>query len=365
MFGEIAQQYHVEYRGHSVRSPETTLTTSDRRRAKHCETCDWVCCDEHGSRRVKAKHAQITWDRSNNQWCLRFRHVKLDQIDELVLIVYAPWGLELWSYCLEQQVGLHTCGLHTQVIGHGISFLGSRKDTRELSRDSFLKSNVCSGLQRPAEHIVTLTWDHGLIGHQVAKSAEVVSIYTGVLLESMSRSLRGRSMERIAMSYDSCDLSYTVQLPSGGNTSRGQKRGSNQQTYDWVRFVGKSLVRVEAKSASFVWDESRERWTLSFYCIKRELFDCLLLVLYSPWGVDIWEYNLELALGWTTTGKLTNLTGCKIVFVGPVKEKDGYKAWTSKLRPRLEAAASHAVTLPWSHPIVAKCLNEELCRTGC
>eukprot|EP00971_Amphidinium_carterae_P149241 2959039-Amphidinium_carterae.1 len=49
----------------------------------------------HGEplRRVEVKSARLCWTRS--RWDLRFQGLKLDSFDDLLLVVYLPWGLEV------------------------------------------------------------------------------------------------------------------------------------------------------------------------------------------------------------------------------------------------------------------------------
>ena len=80
--------------------------------------------------------------------------------------------------------------------------------------------------------------------------------------------------------------------PGPEDASDGKRRGKNMASYDWIR-DGK---RIEVKHSQLRFAESTRSWYCSFGGVKRTCFDELVLVIYSPRGLDIFKHDGSYAL---------------------------------------------------------------------
>lgn len=72
--------------------------------------------------------------------------------------------------------------------------------------------------------------------------------------------------------------------------------------------------RVEVKSAQLAWDAFHHYWNGKWQNIKRDAYDDLLLVLYTPLGVYLFLHDH--AYGVATNGKLQNVSGGSVSVYG-------------------------------------------------
>ena len=98
-------------------------------------------------------------------------------------------------------------------------------------------------------------------------------LYQGVPMACISPQRRGIIIEQIARA---CET---------GPTADPEKTTSSHASYDWLRSGG---VRVECKSAQLTWHE-QQGWLVHFKNIKRDKHDVLVLCLYLPRGILIFE----------------------------------------------------------------------------
>ena len=83
----------------------------------------------------------------------------------------------------------------------------------------------------------------------------------------------------------------------------GHKRGRNATEYDF-KMDGR---RYEVKSAQLTWKKRDKRWCAMWHKVKKDSHDILLLVLYSPSGLSIYEHDG--VFGVTTYGKAQESSG--------------------------------------------------------
>ena len=72
--------------------------------------------------------------------------------------------------------------------------------------------------------------------------------------------------------------------------------------------------RVEVKSAQLAWDAYKRYWKAKWQKIKRNAYDDLLLVLYTPLGVHLFLHDH--VYGVTTTGKSQSVCGGNVQVCG-------------------------------------------------
>ena len=137
---------------------------------------------------------------------------------------------------------------------------------------------------------------------------------------------RGLCMELLAreiIGLLNCTIKISL-IPNG----REQRNGC-----DWFE----DDCAVECKSAKLSWDVSRQCWYAKFQWVKFDCFDRLLLVLYSPRAIYIYEYHGF--AGRSTNGDSTPISGGKIVMRGPSWERQ-WAAALDHVLAKLEAGGS-------------------------
>lgn len=348
-FEKLARHYDDQITEFSTDDPEPAWDINGNRCVK---SYDWKRKTGDTWCRVEAKSAQMIWDRSSLRWLLRFVGVKFSAFDVLVMVVYAPWGLELWEYDLHCRAGVSTTGKAMDFSGQSIVFYGKSNEHCVVTSWS---SSIRPCLSRGAKHVVSLDWTHSLINmlwlHVDVRTREYMTV-------PFSRH-SGRSLvfQEIARLYDDQYRHYTTDVPQPGIRIDGRRRGPSAEAYDWTRtqFSGLTLEvprRVEVKSAQFIWERPRKRWLLRFSWVKLTEFDDLVLVIYAPWGLELWDYDIAKCTGLTSCGKATAAKGHFIVFYGKCEEESLRKSWESYIRLRLRKGAKHVATLNWEHPLV-------------
>ena len=107
-------------------------------------------------------------------------------------------------------------------------------------------------------------------------------------LASMSPQLRGLRVEKTVMEVDRLiHANSTFAEPGPEDAIDGRRRGKNMASYDWIR-DGK---RIEVKHSQLRFEERGRSWYCTFAKVKRTCFDELLLVIYSPRGLDIFKHD--------------------------------------------------------------------------
>ncbi|CAK0888326.1 unnamed protein product [Prorocentrum cordatum] len=123
------------------------------------------------------------------------------------------------------------------------------------------------------------------------------SQYVGVPFFDMTPARRGFMLEDIARQCDEFSDMFHTRDAKNGVTSFGKRRGGRNAVYDWRRKMNASDRRIEFKSSCFLWDERCQRWFSSSQNVKTQKFDDLVLGVYAPWGLELWEYKASAFVG--------------------------------------------------------------------
>jgi len=135
--------------------------------------------------------------------------------------------------------------------------------------------------------------------------------YADVPLATHSPKARGDILEHVARRVMEEKTGETAHPPAPGTRVNGRKRGRNCEAYDFM-IAGR---RVEVKSAQLYWNSSSRLWWAMWQGVKRDAYDDLLLVLYTPVGVYIFVHDHT--YGVSTNGKLQGARGGKVVVCAP------------------------------------------------
>merc|ERR1712216_595389 len=90
--------------------------------------------------RVEVKSAQLTHHNCSSAWRFEFTAVKLQLFDELRLVMYTPWGLEILIW--DGKTGLGTSGKVTESRGYRIAFWRPSKLDGHLAVNAILDHKI-------------------------------------------------------------------------------------------------------------------------------------------------------------------------------------------------------------------------------
>eukprot|EP00928_Gymnodinium_smaydae_P039324 TRINITY_DN26884_c0_g2_i1.p1 TRINITY_DN26884_c0_g2~~TRINITY_DN26884_c0_g2_i1.p1 ORF type:complete len:365 (-),score=15.53 TRINITY_DN26884_c0_g2_i1:302-1396(-) len=314
IFEDVAKQIDRDRNIYTIREATPGMDKTGNRLGRNRLPYDWLRTNGKVERRVEAKSCSSTWDNVWKRWRVCFMSVQFSKFDDLVLVVYLPWGLELWEYDVANSSGRTTQGVRTSVHGQRIQFYGQCHE--RCLHESFRK-HIRPRLQNAASHIVSLGWQHDLLQDRWLEASRTRNTYSSTPLADMSPARRGYVLELIARQYDSQFTVFDVEDAEVSLDVRGYRRGKHMQLYDWWRKHRIGEQRVEAKSSSFLWDG--RRWRLSFSCVQFIRFDRLVLIVYAPWGVELYDYDTDRACCVTHAGQ-DDVRGKRIVICGKVAE---------------------------------------------
>ena len=112
-----------------------------------------------------------------------------------------------------------------------------------------------------------------------SSTKKVAEAYQGCPLADLTPSRRGCLLEKVARSLcKQLNPASVVSDPVPGKRCDGGKRALRQSEYDWM-CDGR---RVQCKSAKLCWYSAQRNWNVSFYNVKFQLLEELLLVVYTP-----------------------------------------------------------------------------------
>lgn len=137
--------------------------------------------------------------------------------------------------------------------------------------------------------------------------------------------------------------------PATAKCVNGSARGRNCREYDYgVRRGGGALLRNEVKSGQLRWNKSMRYWVVEFQSVKLTLSDQLVLVLYAPDRILMFEFPSvrEQIPGYSTHGVATKSQGGLVQWCGPRN-----KGWQGALAKFKKEKGAHLVaTVQYTDP---------------
>ena len=162
--------------------------------------------------------------------------------------------------------------------------------------------------------------------------------YIDIPLATHSASARGDILEGVARRVMEMKVNEIAYNPPTGVCINGTKRGRNSAPCDFIL----ANRRVEVKSSQLTWDSTLNRWRASWQNIKRDAYDDLLLVLYTPFGVRM--YLHDHVFGVTTSGNQQSSSGGIVHVCGPSNQPSisiAFDAIVEKMKPMEYACIAH------------------------
>ena len=292
----VARRVMENKLGETACDPPSGVCVNGSKRGRNQDTYDFMI----GGRRVEVKSSQLLWDRHKKRWVVQWHAIKRDEYDELVLVLYTPVGVHLYIHDHTYGVTTHGKSQHARggtVIVHAPCNEPSISAATDAIRAKMAPMHYASIDFSEFEDLVTTTTTH--------------DAYNGVPLATHSPKARGDILERVARRVMENKLGETACDPSPGVRINGSKRGRSSETYDFL--IGGR--RVEVKSSQLIWNCHMKRWMAMWQGIKRDEYDILLLVLYTPVGVHL--YIHDHTYGVSTTGKSQHACGGVVTACGP------------------------------------------------
>ena len=292
----VARRVMENKLGETACDPPSGVCVNGSKRGRSSETYDFMI----GGRRVEVKSAQLSWNRYHKRWVVQWQHIKRDEYDELLLVLYTPVGVHLYLH--DHTYGVSTNGKAQHSSGGKVWVCApcnqpSISAATDAIRAKMAHMHYASIDFSEFEDLVTTTTTH--------------DAYDGVPLATHSPKARGDILERVARRVMENKLGETACDPSPGVRINGSKRGRSSETYDFL--IGGQCVEV--KSAQLIWNCHMKRWFAQWQGIKRDEYDILLLLLYTPVGVHL--YIHDHTYGVSTAGKSQHACGGVVTACGP------------------------------------------------
>ena len=111
-------------------------TCSGSKRSQHNASVDWIRDDK----RVEAKSAQLSFNKSRQSWRCDFNWIKHDCFDELLLAIYSPRGLDVFKH--DGFFALSTKGIATEIGGMSICVRAPSGELDPLRALQFIEAKL-------------------------------------------------------------------------------------------------------------------------------------------------------------------------------------------------------------------------------
>lgn len=280
-------------------------------------------------RRVQCKSAQMCWCESPRRWQVRFFGIKLSLLDKLVLVLYSPSGLHLFTH--DCRSGLSTSGVKTAHAGLELNVSGPTgvRDWKEA------ESFVLKKLQTFGEYVTHLNTSDELVVEVLQHRTQKASLklqhkaFVAHPLRHLTPTARGLLYQRAVEEVDVLSHPYSEFVGSAASNS----------PCDWHR----DCLRVECKHTRPLW--SRGRWCCRFQNIQFDKFDVLYLALDSPYALDIFLFA---GSRWIASTGLKEATCGKIIQVyGPANVISVSVAVDVITQKLLSTGSQHVASVVW------------------
>lgn len=276
--------------------------------------------------RVEIKGGQLHLDKKSDKWGFLFSSVKFPHLtphtqaasfDHLYLVLFSPKWLHLVKH--DMCTGISKAGQLTPVCGHQIQIRGARSTNWEDSLECIL-GKLCEqgGCSLVGKTSIADRWIASLCQKHVGFGNH---FYSEKPFASISPQLRGCRVEKLVLEVDRMlHHESNFSLPFNERTLCGRRRGHNSASVDWIR-DGK---RIEVKHGKLVFCDFQQHWRCTFYSVKLDSFEELLLAIYSPRGLDVFKHDG--LFGLASTGKLAETRCIHVKVSAPSGELDPFVA---------------------------------------
>jgi len=258
--------------GETACDPPPGVCINGAKRGRNSATYDFMI----QGRRIEVKSSMLTWDTDGRRWVAQWVNVKRDSYDDLLLVLYTPFGLYMFLH--DHTYGVSTSGMIQTACGGKVSV---RAPCNEMSISAAL--DVILG-KMSHMHYTTLPLTE--VGDIVTTTMSH-DAYADVPLATHCQKARGDILECVAMRVMEKKMGATAHPPAPGTCVNGTKRRRNGETCDFM-IRGRC---IEIKSSMLTWNTHTRRWRVSWINVKRDSYDDLLLILYTPFGLYMFLHD--------------------------------------------------------------------------
>lgn len=179
------------------------------------------------------------------------------------------------------------------------------------SREGLMRINAINFFKRTQRHVATFCLDD-LVNLQDVLVNPTAAAFSGCNLSSIAPQARGRILEDVGRKiYQRRYPNSNITDPVPGYRCDGARRGQKQAEFDWMC----DRTRVQCKSGQLRRDQKANAWCCTFYNIKPEMLDELLLVFYTPKKLHFVCHDGHSGL--SSTGAKTASRGYRLDYVAP------------------------------------------------
>jgi hypothetical protein len=279
--------------------PPSGVRVDGRKRGRNAATYDYMI----QGRRIEVKSAQLRGNTSSKCWVVEWQNIKRNEYDDLLLVLYTPSGLYIFLH--DDNYGVTTTGKSQHACGGKVQVYGTRNEPSISAATDAIRAKMAS------MHYATVGFSEF---KDLVTTTTTHDAYDGVPLASHSSSARGDILERVARRVMEKAMGLKSFDPTPGVRVNGTKRGRKSETYDFM--IGGR--RVEIKNSQLVWNTTSNRWWAMWQNIKRDEYDDLILVLYTPSAIHIFMHDH--VYGVTTHGKSQCASGGGVCVHAPCNE---------------------------------------------
>ena len=161
-------------------------------------------------------------------------------------------------------------------------------------------------------------------------------------LDGLDNAAKSSVAQQISRIVDE-ERGYRTQDAAPGTNINGQTAPSGECDYErLLTHEGQEIVRrCKVKFAKPL--PKKVNWAVTFRHVKFDNSDDLILMIHVPWGVELWEYNVQAKVGVSTMGKLTQSNGHQIQCYTPAHAPDLNIACAA-IRAKLEQKQAASLT---------------------
>ena len=294
----VARRVMENTMGETSSDPPVGVRVNGAKRGRASQNYDFGIA----GRRVEVKSAQLKWDNSRTRWVARWQNIKRDEYDDLILVLYTPCGLYIFLH--DGIYGVSTNGKAQHSGGGQVMVCGPCNRPISTATDA-----ICAKMA--PMHYATMEFSEF---EDLVTTTTTHDAYKGVPLATHSPQARGQILEHVARRVMENIMGVKSSDPLSGVGINGRKRGRNKEAYDFM-IEGR---RVEVKSAQLSWDGYHNYWYAIWPNVKRDEYDDLLLVLYTPYCLHIFLHDNS--YGISTHGKSQDSSGGRVQVFGPSNE---------------------------------------------
>ena len=257
-----------------------------KRNARHTSEFDFELLGQRFEiKTAKLKHT------SQYGWCANWSDIKRDYFDVLILVLYCPEGLYLFrhdgTFGVSKQGVRDTIGI--QCYAKAESITSATETMKSKMSHLFLSFISMAEVEKRFQDMM------------VPSATEIA--YCGSVLAGMSSSKRGTLLEEMVRRWAGSHYSDDTRDATVTNCVNGRRRGLNNREYDFLL----GTKRVEIKSTQLYWNIGNKCWSAYWSGVKSEKHDMLLLALYLPDKIQIYEHDGR--YGMTTSGRQQRARG--------------------------------------------------------